>query len=316
MTIKLCLLGPTASGKTALAADLARARPQSELVSIDAIAVYRGLDIGSAKPSASERDGLCWHLIDLVDPSEVFSVAQFQQLARAAIASVIERGHSPVLVGGTGLYHRAVIDDLSIPPRYASVAAELEREAEAPGGLASLFARLRLLDPLAASRMEASNRRRIVRALEVSLGAGRPFSSFGPGLHSYPATDVQLVGIELSRAELDRRITERLDAQLQAGFLEEVAGLVSRSAPLSRTAAQALGYRELIEHLQGTLSLEEARQQILTRTRRFARRQQAWFRRDPRVLWLDGTRPDLLGALLECFDLEVEQILRRDTMTR
>ena len=183
------IVGPTGTGKTALALDLARLAPERyELVSVDAMAVYRDLDIGTAKPTPAERAAAPWHLIDIVDPSEEFSVAAFQAEARRVLSGIDARGHLALLVGGTGLYHRAVVDGLEIPGRFPREAAELEQLADRPGGLAELFGRLSELDPVAASRVEPGNRRRIVRALEVTLGSGRPFSSFGPGLLSYRST--------------------------------------------------------------------------------------------------------------------------------
>ncbi len=297
----LAIVGPTAVGKTALAVELARDGGGIELVSVDAMAVYRGLDIGTAKPDPTERAGLAWHLLDCADPGEEFSVARFQQLGAHALAGIAARGRRAVLVGGTGLYHRALLDGLTIPPRYPEVAAGLEEEAEADG-LAALFARLRALDPRAASRVEPGNRRRIVRALEVTIGSGRPFSSFGPGLDRYGPTPFRLVGLALARAELDRRIESRLDAQLAAGFLDEVRALSVRPGGLSRTARQALGYRELLAHLDGQCDLGAARAEILRRTRSFARRQEAWFRRDPRVVWIDGRSSDLLRVAREILE--------------
>ena len=189
-----------------------------------------------------------------------------------------------VLVGGTGLYHRAVIDDLEIPGRYPEAAAVLEEEADTQ----ALHRRLAELDPVAAARMEPTNRRRIVRALEVTVGSGRPFSSYGPGLSTYPPRDIAQFGLSRSRAELDRRIEQRYHQQMEAGFLAEVEALADRQPPLSRTASQALGYKELLAHLNGEMSLSEAVALAVARTRKFARRQERWFRRDPRIVWLDA----------------------------
>ena len=284
------LVGPTASGKTAVAVAVARALGDVELVSVDAMAVYRGLDIGTAKPTGEQRAGLAWHLVDLVDPEEAFSVADFQAAAHAALQGIEARGNRALLVGGTGLYQRAVVDRLTFPPRYPEVAAELEAQADEPGGVERLHGRLVELDPVAASRMEPTNRRRVVRALEVTLGSGRPFSASGPGLAEYRPTPFTLIGLTLARDELARRIEARLDAQLAAGFLDETRALAARPEGLSRTAAQALGYRELLAHLAGACTLEEARERAVRRTRTFARRQESWFRRDPRVRWLDAGR--------------------------
>jgi len=284
----LAILGPTATGKTSLAVELARTIGNIELISADSMAVYRDLDIGTAKPTARERDGVTWHLLDMVDPSEEFSVAQFQSAADEAIAAITARGNVPALVGGTGLYQRAVIDDLELPGRFPEVAAQLESDAERDG-VESLYARLAHADPLGASRIEPTNRRRIVRALEVTLGSGRPFSAFGPGLDQYGSSRFLQIGLAIDRVDLDLRIERRLRLQLASGFLEEVEKLVARDRPLGRTARQALGYRELIEHLEGRCTYDDAVAEIVKRTRSFARRQQRWFRRDPRITWIGAT---------------------------
>lgn len=258
------------------------------------------MDIGTAKPTragepASRHE---WHLVDLVDPGEEFSVALFQSAGRAVLSSFAEAGRPVVLVGGTGLYHRALLDGLSLPEEYPEIRARLYEEAGLPGGTERLHERLRRLDPLAAGRMEAGNTRRIVRALEVTEGSGRPFSGTGPGLTSYEPIECLLIGLRLERDVLDKNLEARLDAQLAEGFLEEVARLAERPGGLSRTAGQAIGYRELLSHIRGEIGLEEARELILGRLRRFARRQEAWFRRDPRVVWLEADRPELTAAVL------------------
>jgi tRNA dimethylallyltransferase len=261
------------------------------------MAVYRFLDLGTAKPTPAERATAPWHLIDIVDPSEEFSVAAFQSHARHALTVIDGRGKVPVLVGGTGLYHRALLDELEIPGRFPEVATALERDAERPGGLAELFRRLCELDPVAASRIEAGNRRRIVRALEVTLGSGRPFSSFGPGLVTYPPTHSIIIGLELGRNELDRRLAERFEKQLDRGLLDEVRALATRTPGLSRTARQAIGYRELLAHVEEGVPLEKAKAEALRRLRTFARRQEAWFKRDPRVEWIRADRSDLAHSV-------------------
>ena len=298
----VALVGPTASGKSALALELARRDPRLELVSVDAMQVYRGMDIGTAKPTPAEQAEVPHHLLDLADPAADFSVACFQTAARVALADIEARGQRALLVGGTGLYLRAVVDDLVLPGRYPEVRAEVEAEADT----GALHRRLLALDPVAATRMEPSNRRRIVRALEVTLGAGRTFSSFGPGLAAYPPSPIAQVGLRVAPETLDARIAGRLRAMLGAGFLDEVRRLAARPAGLSRTARQALGYRELLAHLDGQLSFDEAVAETLLRTRRFARRQLRWFRRDPRIAWHDtagnplALAPHLLGDWLTC----------------
>ena len=293
----LVLVGATASGKSALALEVARQRPGTELVSVDSMAVYRSMDIGTATPTATERDEVPHHLVDLVDPSEEFTVSMFQAAALGVLEDLDRRRCRAVLVGGTGLHVRAVVDELDIPPRFPKVRADLEAEPDT----AALYRQLAELDPEAARRMEPTNRRRILRALEVTLGAGRPFSSFGPGLGVYPPTPFAQVGVRVPRDILDRRIGERYRRQMESGFLDEVAALGKRSQPLSSTAAQALGYRELLAYLRGDCDLEEAVDSAVAATRRFARRQDRWFRRDPRIDWID-IQDNPLEALPEVLD--------------
>jgi tRNA dimethylallyltransferase len=303
----VALVGPTASGKSAIALEVARrvngpARaattgghaPGVELVSVDSMAVYRGMDIGTAKPTAADRARVPYHLLDLVGPADEFTVRQFQDAARSSLADIAARGRSALLVGGTGLYLRSVVDGLSFPGRFPRVAEELDSGlagAGPPGSpgeqaaLAALHRRLTGLDPVAAGRIEPTNRRRLVRAMEVTVGAGRPFSSFGPGLDRYPPTAVVQVGVLADPAVIDRRIAERFGTWMELGLLEEVRSLLADG--LSRTARQALGYRELLGHLEEGIPLDEAVDQAIRRSRAFARRQMAWFRRDPRIVWLD-----------------------------
>ncbi len=331
---RLALVGCTASGKSALAAELARSRPGVELLSADSMQVYRGMDIGTAKPSAAEQTEIRHHLIDLADPSEDYSVSEYQQAARRGLDEVARRGASGMLVGGTGLYVQAVVDRWSIPGQYPEVRRSLEaRVDEGTPEVLRLHAELERLDPVAAARMEPTNARRVVRALEVTLGSGQPFSSYGPGVATFPTVDTVLVGLTLSRAELDRRIADRYRVQMDAGFLDEVRSLLAGSglgrtvragsglsrtvragsglgrtvragSGLSRTAGQALGYKELADHLDGQCSLDEAVDRAILRTRQFARRQERWFRRDPRIVWLEvANNPmEVMDQLLEVFD--------------
>ena len=286
----LSILGPTASGKSSLALGvvekLAAHGQAAELVSIDSMQVYIGMDVGTATPTVAEQARVPHHLIDLVQPSEPFTVGDFQRRARAVIADIRGRGAVPILVGGTGLYLRSVIDDLDIPPPFPDTRAALEAELAAGTPVEALHARLADLDPTAAARMEPNNERRVLRALEVTVGSGLPFSSFGPGLEAYPDTPFVQVAIRWPREALDARIAGRYDDQMAAGFLDEVRRL--RSIGPSHTAAQALGYRELLAHLDGSTTLDEALDQAVIRTRQFARRQERWFRRDPRITWLDA----------------------------
>ena len=294
----LAVVGATASGKSALALALARRDPTAEIVSVDSMQVYRGMDVGTAKPTPDERAEVPHHLIDVADPWEDYTVARFAAAARAALADIEARGRRAVLVGGTGLYLRAIVDDLAVPGQFPDVRDALEADTDTAG----LHRRLAELDATAAGRMEPTNRRRIVRALEVTLGSGRPFSSYGPGLDVYPPTRFRLVGVALPHEVVSRRIDERYRRQMADGFLDETRRLLADPHGLSRTARQALGYAELIDHLGGGLPLDEAVELAMRRTRRFARRQGSWFRRDPRIHWLEAADdpaavlPDLVAA--------------------
>lgn len=295
----LVLVGPTASGKSSLALALARRRLDAgepvELVSMDSMAVYRGMDIGTTSPSAADRAAVRHHLIDVVDPDEEFSVAAFTRAVVAALDEIESRDARAILVGGTGLYVQAVVDGLEVPGRYPEVADRLAAEHDTR----VLHERLLRLDPVAASRLEPDNRRRILRALEVTEGSGRPFSSYGPGLDAYPETPFVLGGLRVDRELLTARIRARVDQQLRDGFLDEVRALLRRPDGVSRTAGQALGYGELAAHLRGECTVDEAVATIVLRTRQFAVRQIRWFRRDPRIEWFDhsGDPLDTLDAV-------------------
>lgn len=296
-TGEIAIIGPTASGKSAVALDVADRLVEmgrsAEIVSIDSMQVYRGMDIGTAKPTAQERARHRHHLLDLVGPDEDFTVAQFQEAFHQAIAGIQARGADAILVGGTGLHLRAAIDDLNLPGQYGDVRHELELVEDT----AALHRRLEQIDPVAASRMEPTNRRRVIRALEVCLGSGKPFSSYGPGLGDYPYTRYRLAGLRWPRDLLDDRIAARFEKQIEAGLLEEVRVLASREGGISKTAGQALGYKELLAHVRGETTEREAIDLAITRTRRFARRQERWFRRDPRIEWYDVTCGAELGDI-------------------
>lgn len=304
----VALVGPTASGKTAVALSVARhaveaGLPPIELLSVDSMAVYRGMDIGTAKPTREQRSAVPVHLVDLVDPEEEFTVTMFQAAANEALTEIAARDHRSLLVGGTGLYLRAVIDDLRFPGRYPAVASALMAELDQAGppgsdarGVACrlLHERLSGIDATGAARIESGNERRLVRALEVTIGSGSPFSSFGPGLERYPSHGVRMIGLGNPNAATaspldgsDAAIVRRFHAMLEAGFLDEVRALAARPAGLSRTARQALGYRELLGHVEDGVPLEDAIAEAVRRTRMFAKRQRAWFRRDPRIRWVE-----------------------------
>lgn len=291
----LALVGPTASGKSAAALHLAEAFSDVEIVSVDSMQVYRGMDIGTAKPTAEERARVPHHMIDVVDPWEEWTVVRFRDAVRDAVSKIESRGHRALLVGGTGLYLRAVVDPLEFPAEDRTL-----RDAVDQGETGHLYAELERLDPSAAGRIEPGNRRRIVRALEVIRLTGRAFSSFGPGLTEYGDTvfPVTMFGLRLPRAVLRHRIEGRLATMRQTGLVEEVRGLLGSERGLSRTARQAIGYAEVIDHVEGRCSEDDAFAEAQRRTRRFARRQLKWFERDPRIAWIDAENPDDALALL------------------
>lgn len=257
-----------------------------EIVSADAMGVYREMDVATAKPTKADQAEVPHHLVDVADPAEEYTVVRYQHDVGEALADIARRGSRPLLVGGTGLYVRAVVDGLAIPGQWPDVRQELEAEIGRPGGAVRLHTRLSHLDPVGAGRVDVRNHRRLVRALEVCIGAGRPFSSFGPGLQAYPPTPWVLLGLPLDPPTVDRRIAHRLAEWLDQGLVEEVRALSSRPGGLSRTARQALGYREILAHVEDGAALEECVTEAARRTRRFARRQWRWFRRDPRVHWI------------------------------
>ena len=277
----LAFVGPTASGKSDAALAIAP-RLGAEVVSVDSMLVYRGMDIGTAKPTIEQRAVVPHHLLDLAEPSERFTVARYQELARGALRSIAR----PLLVGGSGLYLRAVVDDLAFPPEDPVVRASLEAEADDLGADA-LYRRLADTDPVAAARIEPGNVRRIIRALEVTAISGSPFSSFATAWDRYDADRVRAAGIRMNREARRIRIGERVLAMLRNGWLDEVQGLLDRGFGGWITASRAIGYAELAEHLDGRVSLDEAAERTVKRTRELARRQMAWFRRDPRIRWFD-----------------------------
>ena len=274
------LVGPTAVGKTELSLVLAQ-RLDAEIASIDSMQVYVGMDIGTAKPAPEDRALVPHHLLDIRPPSHDLTVAEFRELARAAVADIQQRGKLPLLVGGSGLYLRAVVDDLDFPERSDDVRAALEAEAEELG-LAALYERLRGLDPKAAARIESANARRTIRALEVIDLTGRPFSENDSWERYDSIYDLRLAGLGMPRAELDVRIERRVDRMLDDGLVAEATTL---GPALSRTARQALGYRQVLD--EPGAGVAELRAAIVRATKRFARRQEAWFRADPRLRWFE-----------------------------
>jgi tRNA dimethylallyltransferase len=293
----LALVGPTASGKTDAALRIA-GQLEAEIVSVDSMVVYRGMDVGTAKVTAKDRSLVPHHLLDLAEPGEAFSVAQYQRLAQNAVAGIRTRGRRPLLVGGSGLYFRAVVDGLEFPATDPATRKTLEAEA-AGVGPGTLHGRLRSLDPVAAGKIEPGNLRRTVRALEVAAVTGRSFSSFAESWQLYPEGRVRAAGIELDRAELASRIEGRVRAMVEGGLLEEVRQLMARGSGPSLTAGQAIGYAEIIEHLAGRATLEEAVLRTVKRTKALARRQLAWFRRDPRIRWFRAGPEGAVGIAEE-----------------
>jgi tRNA dimethylallyltransferase len=286
------IIGSTASGKSALALAVAQQRAGVEMVAVDSMQVYRGMDIGTAKPTRAEQAAVPHHCIDLAEPSDDFTVVRFVEAYDQALATMTGR---PLVVAGTGLYLRAVLDRFDPPGEWPDLRAEFEADPDLP----ALYARLTALDPTAASKIDPGNRRRVSRALEVCVGSGQPFSSFGPGLDAYPPIAAIQFGLRWDRAALTNRIDDRVDAMVAAGLVDEVRALAERKP--SRTARQALGYKELFEHFDGRCTLREAIAAIKLRTRQFAVRQERWFRRDPRVAWFD-VKHDSLEALPTILD--------------
>ncbi len=287
----VAVVGATASGKTGLSLDLAE-RLGGEIVNTDAMQVYRGMDIGTAKLPVAERRGIPHHLLDTLTVRDPATVAEFQGWARAAVGEIRGRGRVPVLVGGSALYTRAILDRFEFPGTDEAVRQRLEAEL-AEVGPAALHERLRSVDPAAAAQILVENGRRIVRALEVVEITGRPFSASLPTLEYADPHTVQ-VGVDIDRPTLDERIAARVDAMFEAGFVAEVERLLEEGLAQGRTAGRAIGYREVSAYLAGELSLDEARERTVIATRRFARRQDSWFRKDPRITWIRYDDPDLV----------------------
>jgi tRNA dimethylallyltransferase len=300
----VAVVGPTATGKTALAVALAR-RLGGEVVNADSMQLYRGMDIGTAKPDAAERAGVPHHLLDLWDVREPASVADYRARARAEIDRLRAAGGVPLLVGGSGLYVRAVLDELDFPGTDPEVRARLEGELAALGP-GELHARLTRLDPAAGKAVLPSNGRRIVRALEVIELTGGPFlASLPEPRPHYPAV---VVGLDRAPVELDERIAVRVDRMWAAGFVAEVEALAAEGLREGPTASRALGYAQVLAQFDGVLSAAEARERTVGTTRRFVRRQRSWFRRDPALTWFDAARPDLIESV--CAHVDARRIER------
>jgi tRNA dimethylallyltransferase len=286
----IAVVGATATGKSGLAIALARALG-GEVVNADSMQLYHGMDIGTAKEPEAAWQGVPHHLLGIWPVTRAANVADYQKLARAAIDGIIARGHVPVLVGGSGLYVRAALDDLDFHGTDPGTRARLETELAAVGP-AALHARLAALDPVAAAAILPSNGRRIVRALEVIELTGGPFTATMPAYEQVrPGPKTVQLGLALPRPELDQRIAARVGRMWQAGFEAEVKELVHQGLRDGKTASRALGYQQMLRHLDGELTLDEAREETIKATRRFARRQESWFRRDTRIHWLNACHP-------------------------
>jgi tRNA dimethylallyltransferase len=291
----VAVVGATASGKTGLSLDLAQ-RLGGEVVNTDAMQVYRGMDVGTAKLPESERRGIPHHLLDTLTVREPATVAAFQGWARGVIDRLRAAGRTPVLVGGSALYTRAILDRFDFPGTDDATRERWEHELDEVGA-AALHAVLAERDPEAAARILPENGRRIVRALEVIELTGRPYSASLPTLEYADPHSVQL-GVDIDRDTLDQRIAARVDAMFASGFVEEVRHLLDHGLAEGRTAPRAIGYRDVVAHLRGELTLEQAKEQTAAATRRFARRQDSWFRKDPRVVWLRHDDPELVDKAL------------------
>jgi tRNA dimethylallyltransferase len=294
MTRVIAVVGPTAAGKSALSVALAHALG-GEVVNADSMQLYRGMDIGTAKMTPAERDGVPHHVFDIWDVTEPASVAEYQRLARAAVDDIAARGRVPLLVGGSGLYVRAVLEEFDFPGTDPVIRARLEDELTAAGP-AGLHARLAAADPEAAGKILPGNGRRIVRALEVIELTGAPFTAALPS--PTPFYDAVQIGVDLDTALLDQRIAVRVEQMWASGLLDEVRALDARGLRDGRTAGRALGYLQALAEIDGTMTGEQAREETTRATRRFVRRQRSWFRRDPRVTWLDAADPGLTDTAL------------------
>ena len=294
------VVGPTTAGKSSLAIELALAL-DGEVVNADSMQLYRGMDIGTAKVTVAERCGVPHHLLDIWPVSYPAAAAEYQTLARAVLDDITARGRVPILAGGSGLYIRAALEDLNFPRTDAGARARLESSL-AEEGAAVMHARLATLDPAAAAAILPSNGRRIVRALEVIELTGQPFSATMPSYSAAARPAIQ-IGLTLPRPELDARIEARVDQMWAGGFEDEVRGLVPAGLREGRTASRALGYQQMLRYLDGSCTLAEARAETVRATRRFARRQESWFRRDPRIHWL-GPGADLFTAALAAIHAE------------
>ena len=295
----ICIVGPTAVGKTEIAIQLAQ-HLDAEIVSLDSRQIYRGMDIGTAKPTPEQQRAVPHHLIDCVDVDQTFSVAEYQRLADTAIAEIRERGKRTMAVGGAGLYFRGIIDGLfDGPGADAEIRAKLQREADEHGNVA-LHERLRRCDPETANRVHPNNLVRVIRALEVYELTGKPISSLQQQWKmNEPRYPFRAFGLNMPRETLYQRIEERVNRMVEAGLIEEVKGLLDQGCPRNCVAMQSFGYKELIDYLDGKRTLDEAISLLKQNTRRFAKRQLTWFRNDPRIEWLDTSQFSSIDGIVD-----------------
>lgn len=298
MTKLIAIVGATASGKSSLAIEIAMAQGNAEIVNADAMQLYRGMDVGTAKLSLAEQKGIRHHLLSVISPSDELTAVEYRELFDAAVENVVSRGKLPIVVGGSTLYLAAALDELSFAPTDSALRSELEQQGEKVGAL-NMHQRLRELDPVAADKIPATNRRRVIRAIEVIKLSGNSYSASLPE-PTYRRPTIQLA-IDVSRSELARRIELRVEKMWQDGLVEEVKELMK--GELSRTARVAIGYKQAIEFLEGKLSAEQAKAEIVFLTSRYAKKQGTWFRRDKRIHWLRD-ESDVLESALELVRLE------------
>jgi tRNA dimethylallyltransferase len=287
----IVICGATATGKSDIAIDVAQ-EVGAEIINADSMQIYRGMDIGTAKLSIEERRGVPHHLLDVLDVKEDSTVAWYQERARGAITEIHSRGKDVVIVGGTGLYIKAILDDLNFPDTDPQVRAKLEAEAEELGS-ASLFARLEVLDPPAALAIDRANIRRVIRALEVIEITGQPFTANLPREDSSRYPDALQFGLVMDREHLRERIDLRVDRMWENGFVSEVDGLIEAGIKGGSTAQRALGYAQIISFRDGLMSEEEAKEDTKRASRQYARRQETWFSRDARITWVAQHQPRL-----------------------
>ncbi|HEY9315584.1 tRNA (adenosine(37)-N6)-dimethylallyltransferase MiaA [Williamsia sp.] len=295
MVTPIAVIGPTASGKSDLALDIAEALG-GDIVNVDAMQQYTGMDIGTAKVPAQERRGIVHHQIDVLDVTETATVARYQQAARADVEALLAQDRTPVVVGGSMMYIQALLDDWKFPATDPEIRGRFEADLERLGSLA-LHDRLGEVDPEAARNILDTDGRRIVRALEVVELTGQPFAASAPTIGE-PRWGTTIIALDRDTGELDNRIALRTEQMFSQGFVDEVQTLLTRGLRQGVTAARAIGYSQVIAALDGEYDLAHAQELTFIGTRRYVRRQRSWFRRDPRVHWLDAATPDLLGQAL------------------